>query len=48
MLFLLFVNFSKISFAITRQITQEDINLLLIKTTAAGCSQEAAMTSQSS
>ena len=34
--------------AITRQNTQEDINLLLTKTTAARCSQEAVMTSQSS
>ena len=31
----------KISLAITRQITQEDINLLLTKTTAARSSQEA-------
>ena len=34
--------------AITRQITQEDINLLLTKTTAARSSQEAVMTSQCS
>ena len=38
----------KISLAITRQITQEDINLLLTKTTAARSSQEAVMTSQCS
>ena len=30
---------------LTRQITQEDTNLLVIKTTAARCSQEAVMTS---
>ena len=35
----------KISLAITRQITQEDINLLLTKTTATRSSQEAVMTS---
>ena len=34
--------------AITTQITQEDINLLLTKTTAARSSQEAVMTSQCS
>ena len=38
----------KISLAITRQITQEDINLLLTKTTAARSSQEAVMTSHCS
>ena len=38
----------KISLAIKRQITQEDINLLLTKTTAARSSQEAVMTSQCS
>ena len=38
----------KISLAITTQITQEDINLSLTKTTAARCSQEAVMTSQCS
>ena len=38
----------KISLAITRQITQEDINLLLTKTTAARTSQEAVMTSHCS
>ena len=38
----------KISLAITRQITQEGINLLLTKTTATRSSQEALMTSQSS
>ena len=32
-------------FIITRQITQEDINLLLTKATAARSSQEAVMTS---
>ena len=35
----------KIFLAITRQITQEDINLLLIKTTAARSSQVAVMSS---
>ena len=39
-------NFSYL--AITRQITQEDINLLLIKTTAARSSQVAVMTSHCS
>ena len=38
----------KISLAMTRQITQEDINLLLTKTTAARSSQEAVMTSHCS
>ena len=38
----------KISLAITRQITQEDKNLLLIKTTAARSSQVAVMTSHCS
>ena len=38
----------KTSLAITRQIAQEDINLLLTKTTAARSSQEAVMTSQCS
>ena len=38
----------KISITITTQITQEDINLLLTKTTAARSSQEAVMTSQCS
>ena len=38
----------KIFLAITRQITQEDINLLLIKTTTARSSQVAAMTSHCS
>ena len=38
----------KISLAITAQITQEDIDLLLTKTTAARSSQEAVMTSQCS
>ena len=38
----------KISLAITRQITQEDINLLLTKTTAARSTQEAVMTSHCS
>ena len=38
----------KISLAITRQITQQDINLLLTKTTAARSSQEAVMTSHCS
>ena len=41
-------DFGKISLAITTQITQEDINLLLTKTTAARSSQEAVMTSQCS
>ena len=36
------------SLEITRQITQEDINLLLTKTTAARSSQEAVMTSHCS
>ena len=35
-------NFSNV---LTRQITQEDTNLLLTKTTTARCSQEAVMTS---
>ena len=38
----------KNSVAITREITQEDINLLLTKTTAARPSQEAVMTSHCS
>ena len=38
----------KLSLAITTQITQEDINLLRTKTTAARSSQEAVMTSQRS
>ena len=38
----------KIYLAITTQITQEDIILLLTKTTAARSSQEAVMTSQRS
>ena len=38
----------KMSLAITRQITQEDINLLLTKTTATRSSQEAVMTSHCS
>ena len=37
----------KISLAITRQITREELNLLLTITTAARSSEEAEMTSQS-